>query len=288
MNFTWNNKKKPERYEVSLEPIMIGNGQLFHANNMDCLNYLLSKDVKVDLIYIDPPFFTQKDWGQFTDKWKDIDAYLQFMYERLSLMRDLLSDDGSIYVHCDWRVNSHLRLILDDVFGKEHFRNEVIWCYHGATSPNMKQYANKHDTVFWYSKLDSFSFNVDEVRIPYNIATLNRAKTPTHHGKWNQGTVKLNPIGKFPEDWWEDIVAMQYTPFNERIGYPTQKPEALLDRIIRASSNEGDLIADFFCGSGTTLAVAEKLNRKWIGCDINKEAIDITIERINKIERKLI
>lgn len=282
---------------------------LFHGDNKEALSTLLVNGFrgKIDLIYIDPPFDSGADYirkvelrgqkdkiegeeptlieqVQYTDIWAN-DNYLQFMYERLILLKELLSENGTIFLHCDPHKNYYLRLLLDEVFSSENFINEIIWCYTGATSPGMRQFADKHDTIYWYRKGEkqSYIFEVDRVRFEYAASTKKRAENPTHHGAWNAGEVILNEKGKFPEDWWNDIMAIQYSPESERTYYPTQKREPLLDRIIKVASNEGDIILDCFIGSGTTAASAQKLGRKWIGCDINKGAIQTTSKRLQSL-----
>ncbi len=250
---------------------------------------------KINLIYIDPPFFTGADFTvrtkvgdeqiekepsiieerAYKDTWSGgIASYLKYMYERLVLMRELLAENGSIYVHLDWHVGHYVKVMMDEIFGYENFVNEVIWCYRGGGVPQ-KGFANKHDVLLLYSKSDSFIFNPQF--IPYSEAS---QKLVT-----SRGGVSIDDRprdlerGAHMPDWWQDINSLQtWSP--ERIGFDTQKPEALLKRIILASSNEGDIIADFFCGSGTTLAVAEKLGRRWIGCDLSKFAIQVTRKRL--------
>jgi len=259
-------------------------GLLVKGNNLDVMVSLLGEyKGKIDLIYIDPPYLTGLDFktkgGNFayTDKFSK-DGYIQFIYERLYVMRELLKDTGSIYVHVDYRTSHYIRLILDDLFGEDNFRNEIIWCY---TSPsNSKRYfARKHDTIFYYSKSNDYTFNVQ--RIPHKSGL---------HGKGGLGFKHTNPnledleaLGKILEDWWQDITPVGRLP-KQLLGYPTQKPEDLLERIIRSSSNEGDLIADFFSGSGTTLAVAQKLNRNWIGVDLGEESIKTIKERMINLD----
>ena len=257
----------------------------------------------IKLIYIDPPFDVGADFSMnieigegdeaesftkkpsmieeiaYRDTWgKGADSFIAMIYERLKLMRELLADDGSIYVHCDWRVNSYMRLIMDEIFGKDKFRNEVIWTYSGGAVP-FNDYPRKHDTLLKYRKTDSHIFNI-QYR-PYNELTAKRMRT-IHKGIMvdvERGT----PI----TDWWTDIKVPTGPENKEKIGYPTQKPEALLERIIQVSSNEGDLVADFFCGSGTTLATAEKLGRKWIGSDLGKFGIHTTRKRMIGVQREL-
>lgn len=248
------------------------NGLLIQGNNLDAMNSLLERyHGKIRLIYIDPPYMTGLDFKTkngslaYSDKFT-LSEYLQFIYDRLSLMKLLLSDDGSIYVHVDYRTSAHIRLLMNEVFGTENFINEIIWTYAtGGVSKN--SYAKKHDTLLYYRKnKDIYIFNSSDIMMKRTEKSLKRAK--------NQNGARYSNTNdtKYPTDNWQDIQALNPMGI-ERTGYPTQKPEALLERIIKASSNEGDLVADFFCGSGTTIAVAQKLNRSWIGVDIGEEAI---------------
>jgi site-specific DNA-methyltransferase (adenine-specific)/adenine-specific DNA-methyltransferase len=263
----------------------------------------------IKLIYIDPPFDVGADFSMnieigeepftkepsvleriaYSDTWgKGADSFVAMIYERLSLMRDLLAKDGGIYVHCDWRVSAYIRLVLDEIFGKENFVNEIIWAYTGPSSPGMKGYAKKHDTIFWYAKGKDFTWNVDTVRLPYKESTKKNEGKRTGFTTGNPDlVVELNPLGKYPEDWWEMPVLAPASDERKEVGYPTQKAEKLLERVILGTSKEGDLVADFFAGSGTTLAVAEKLGRKWIGSDLGKFAIHTTRKRMIGVQREL-
>lgn len=262
----------------------------------------IEKQGGLKLIYIDPPFAVGADFGfnikiggetaekkqsiieeiAYRDTWgKGISSYLSMMYERLKLIHNLLAEDGSIYVHCDYRVNAILRFLLEDIFLTSNLRNEIIWCYRQG-GRGVNAYPNKHDTVFWYSKSNCWIFNGDKVRVPYQGTGGYVSKG---RNIVNGKEYKINPLGKIPEDWW-DIPAIN-PEAKERLGYPTQKPEALLERIIKASSNKSDLVADLFCGSGTTAAVAEKLGRKWIACDLGRFAIHTTRKRLIGIQREL-
>lgn len=265
------------------------------------------------LIYIDPPFDVGADFSMdikigdgekeenftkkpsvieeiaYRDTWgKGADSFIAMIYERLKLMHDLLAEDGSIYVHCDYRVTAYIKLILDDIFGKDNFTNEILWCYSRPSISSQKFFTKLHDTIWWFSKNKSVHiFNTDSVRIPYSKSTQERNKYGAGGSKYAGDSTerKTNELGKIPEDYW-------YLPIppgnsNELLGYPTQKPEALLERIIKSTSNEGDIIADFFCGSGTTLAVAEKLNRKWIGSDLGKFSIHTSRKRLIGVQREL-
>lgn len=266
------------------------------------------------LIYIDPPFDVGADFSMdikigdgkdeesftkrpsvieeiaYRDTWgKGADSFIAMVYERLKLMHDLLAEDGSIYVHCDWRVDSYMRLVLDEIFGKDNLVNEIIWAYKGP-SPVKMFFPQKHDTILFYQKSDKRKFNFQDILIPYDEATLNRRK----YSESKMGgipfagkDVEEYEKGRVPQDWWDDIPAGGQISRDELLGYPTQKPVKLLERIIKASSNEGDLIADFFCGSGTTLAVAEKLNRKWIGADLGKFSIHTSRKRLIGVQREL-
>lgn len=265
------------------------------------------------LIYIDPPFDVGADFSMdidigdatftkepnileeiaYRDTWGNgADSFLAMIYERLILMRDLLAEDGSIYVHCDWRVSGYIRLVLDAVFRKDNFRNEIIWFYPRGGDAD-KQFNRKHDSIFWYSKQDGeWIFNWESVLIPYTTEQLERFKETDEKGKfyWN-----VNPRGERVKTYLRKAGIGEYDVWNiginaselKSIGYPTSKPPRLIERIIKASSNEGDLVADFFVGSGTTAAVAEKLGRKWIVTDLGKFAIHTTRKRMIGVQRQL-
>lgn len=274
--------------------------KIFWGDNLQVLSHLL-KEYRgaIDLVYIDPPFDSKADYikkvkikgevvigtqqglleeKQYTDIWEN-DEYLQFIYERLLIVKELLSEKGSLYVHLDWRKGSHIKLLLDEVFGEERFQNEIIWSYIIGASGN-DRFGRKHQTILFYSKGDKRTFNRKEIGIPYNPETIARAKRG--EARYNVSPEELEENGKNPGDVWTDITPIQGNSI-EGSDYPTQKPEALLERIIKASSNVGDVVLDCFMGSGTTLAVAQKLGRKWIGCDINIGAVQTATRRLNKI-----
>jgi len=258
------------------------------------------------LIYIDPPFDVGADFSMdieigeesftkkpsvieeiaYRDTWgKGADSFIAMIYERLRLMHDILSEDGSIYVHCDWRVNSYMRLVLDEIFGKDNFRNEIAWCYSGP-GKNDKAFTRKHDSILFYAKdYNKSIFNAQ--RIKHKSGIHNRG---AFLGKKSEDAAErvaqLEEEGKRLEDWWSDIFTADRKR-DQLVGYPTQKPEELIERIISSSSNEGDIIADFFCGSGTTLAVAERLGRKWIGADLGKFGIHTSRKRLIGVQREL-
>jgi adenine-specific DNA-methyltransferase len=277
--------------------------KLIWGDNLLVMSSLLDQFAgKIDLIYIDPPFATGADFSvrvrlgdegvpltkqaslveekAYRDTWgSGADSYLTMIVPRLHSLRQLLAPTGSIFFHCDSRLNGIMRLALDEAFGVDRRVNEVVWCYTGPSSPGMRGYANKHDTIFWYARSDKWTFNPDAVRLPYKASTKRNEGRRTGFTTGNPNlVVELNPLGKYPEDWWELPVEAPASSF--RTDYPTQKPERLLSRILQGSSNSGDLVADFFCGSGTTQAVAEKLGRRWIGCDLGRFAIHTTRKRL--------
>jgi len=192
----------------------------------------------------------------------------------LYLIHRLLSPNGTLYLHLDWHADAYARLLLDEIFGANQLLNEIIWVYHGP-SPIRKAFNRKHDTILVYTKGKDYTFNADAVRIPYDETTV---KTFASSNKAGFGKVPDLARGKVPEDWWYfPVVARLHS---ERTGYPTQKPEALLERVILASSNPGDLVADFFCGAGTTTVVAERLERHFIASDVSWRAVHTARARL--------
>lgn len=305
----WADKKPLEsiEYYPAQEKEIYGNkkspdfNKLFWGDNLQVLAHLLKEyRGKVDLIYIDPPFDSKAEYvksvkmkgeklegveqglleeKQYTDIWEK-DEYLQFMFERLLILRELLSESGSIFLHCDYHKNSYLRLIMDEVFGQDNFINEIAWCYTGPTR-QINNFPRKHDTIFYYAKNKSKKiFNTDAIRVPYKA--LHQGGGYFGEGIDAEMEKEYEQKGKVVEDWWIDISPVDRL-INEQTSYPTQKPEKLLERIIKASSKEGDIVFDCFCGSGTTMAVAQKLGRRWIGCDINLGAIQTSTKRLNQI-----
>ncbi len=315
----------------------------------------------IKLIYIDPPFDVGADFSMdieigedtftkrpnvleeraYRDTWgKGTDSFISMIYERIVIMRDLLADDGSIYVHCDWRVNSYIRLILNEIFGNDNLKNEIIWRRKGgAALGEMNRLSVATDSLFWYAKSEKFKhkpiytnseeyedkqfryadadgrkYMINVMRSPNPRPNLmydyKGYKTPPNGWAIPKETMeKLDAEGRlyFPDskekqiykkiyldeypgqlinNLWIDISTLKGNN-QEILDYPTQKPEALLERIINESSNEGDLVVDYFCGSGTTLAVAEKLGRKWIGSDLGKFAIHTSRKRLIQVQRSL-
>jgi len=264
------------------------------------------------LIYIDPPFDVGADFSMdieiggetfhkepnlleqvaYRDTWgRGADSFISMIYERLILMRDLLAKDGSIYVHCDWHVSHCLRLALDEVFGRDRFCNEIVWYYYNKMQGNINRFASNHDVIFWYSKSETKPFNRLYEDRPETVRQIKRVwdkeKQKLVNAKGDDGKViYIETDRKSVDDVWR-ISMLQPADRTENLGYATQKPETLAERIIEASSNEGDLVADFFCGSGTTAAVAEKLGRKWICTDLGKFAIHTTRKRLIQVQREL-
>ncbi len=276
--------------------------KIFWGDNLQVMSHLLKEfRGKIDLIYIDPPFDSKADYKkkidikgvgkttsdsttfeekQYGDIWTN-DEYLQFMYERFILLRELLSENGTIVVHLDYHKCHHIRLVMDEVFGADNFRNEMIWTYNGGATPP-KDYPRKHDNLLRYvkdSKKSNWTFNV-EYR-PYNEQTAERMK------HIHKGVMVDLERGTPMTDWWTDIKVPTGPMNQEKNGYPTQKPEKLLERIIKACSNPGDLVFDCFMGSGTTQAVAMKLGRRFIGADINLGAIQTTTKRLLAVAEEL-
>ena len=283
--------------------------RLIYGDNLLTMQALLAGDPqtglpslrgKVDLIYIDPPFDSKADYRTpitlpnasfsqkptvieqfaYADTWEEgTISYLKMIYPRLVLMKELLSERGSIYVHIDWHVGAYMKIILDEIFGKDMFRNELVWTYFGFKRSTTKKFPQKHDIIYSYTKGNEYIWNTQYK--PHSADYIKRFKkdkdgrlyrddvNPTGGGT---RIIYLDEVkGDIVDSVWEDIPPVNPVA-KERVGYATQKPEALLERIIKASSNEGDLVCDFFGGSGTTAAVAERLGRRWITCDIGKPA----------------
>lgn len=289
--------------EVHGDEIEGWRNKIFWGDNIQVMSHLLKQfRGKVDLIYIDPPFDSKADYKrsverkgrkaesqrssfeekQYSDIWNN-DEYLQFMYERIVMCRELLAPTGSIYVHLDWHVVHHIRCILDEVFGSgassgteghPGFRNEVIWCYSGGGIPTSEM-PRKHDNLLWYTKGPEWTFN-PQYR-PYSEGTVQRGRTAV-----KGENAELRAEGTPINDWWSDVKKITSPTDPEKLYYPTQKSEELLHRIIQMHSNPGDLIFDCFMGSGTTQAVALKTGRRYIGADINLGAIQTTTKRLIK------
>ena len=304
--------------------------KIFWGDNLQVMSHLLKNyRGKVDLIYIDPPFDSKADYKkkievkgigkaetdsssfeekQYGDIWTN-DEYLQFMFERLTLLQRLLSYKGTIYVHCDYHKVHYLRMIMDDAFGPENFLDEIVWCYEDIGSRAVKYFKHKHDSILVYknSNSDERVFNIIRKRL--SESTIKRYKPYfDENGKISYQSLKDSNPGVFAKlkgipddlsetwldinngaplsDWWVDISALK-NGFAESTAYPTQKPEALLERIMLASSNPGALVFDCFMGSGTTQAVAMKLGRRFLGADINLGAVQTTTKRLVSIAKEI-
>lgn len=304
--------------------------KIFWGDNLQVMSHLLKEyRGKINLIYIDPPFDSKADYKkkieikgigktetdstsfeekQYGDIWTN-DEYLQFMYERLVILRELLSNDGTIFLHCDWHKSHHLRMIMDEVFSPSNFIDEIVWGYEDIGSRAVKYFKRKHDTILMYSKTQSDGRTFNIIRKRLSESTIKRYQPYfDENGQISYQKLKDTNPGVFsklkgiPEDlsqpwldinngaplsdWWTDISALK-NGFAESTAYPTQKPEALIERIIKASSNPGDLVFDCFMGSGTTQAVAMKLGRRFIGADINLGSIQTTTKRLINVASEL-
>ena len=290
--------------------------RLIWGDNLLAMQALLAQgyEGKINLIYIDPPFDSKADYShkmtitptplvgegkgkgfEFTkepsvierlaykDTWTGgTDSYLDMLYPRLQLMKRLLAEDGSIYVHLDYNANSYVRILLDEIFGKDCFQNEIIWHYIIGASGTAR-WGRKYQSILFYSKSSNHYFDLDSVRVPYNPETIARAKRGDP--RYSIDPEELEKKGKNPGDVWIDITPIQGNAI-ESVDYDTQKPIALLRRIIKASSKIGDIVADLFGGSGTACFVAEELGRRWIMCELGKVGIQVTRSRLVEQEAK--
>jgi DNA modification methylase len=247
----------------------------------DCLEIMRALPAgSFDVLYLDPPFFSNKDYHlhngdrgsvySFSDIWSEgLPEYLQWLEARLVEMRRLLQPEGALFVHLDWHAVHYVKVILDRVFGYENFQNELIWFYSGGGT-SRSHFARKHDNILYYTKsAKSWKFYADRVRESYKW---------TDGQKRADGSARDLERGKLPDDVWQHHALMPWA--SESLGYPTQKPEELLRRLLLATSDEGDVVGDFFCGGGTTAAVAQQLGRRWVTADISRVAICLTAERI--------
>ncbi len=300
----------------------INSKTIFTGDNLPIMRGMNSESV--DLIYLDPPFNSKANYAapigseaagaEFKDTWtlNDVDAawldlieakhpqlnrvihaamsnsdksYLIYMAVRLLEMHRILKDSGSIYLHCDPTMSHYLKLVMDTIFGKQHFQNEIIWCYERG-SRRKSQFGRKHDVILFYSKTKNYVFDSDAVRVERRKTHM-KVETDLEGRTWQvkkdakSGKVYRYPtdVGVLCPDWWIGIQQLNRNE-KERLGYPTQKPLALLDRIIKASSNEGHVVFDPFCGCATTLVAADRLQRDWIGIDISAKAAELVVERI--------
>lgn len=279
--------------------------------------YLKEHNIKVDLVYIDPPFASGADYAKkvyirrnpkvaeaiakaeeelkddelkvfeekmYGDIW-DKEKYLNWMYENLMAIKYVMSETASIFVHLDWHIGHYVKILLDEIFGEDNFRNEIVWCYQG-TGQATTYYKKKHDTIFFYTKTDTWFFNMDNIALPFGDKQKKKYSKYDENGYYKEYTHSDGKIYRkyltdndhLPvNDWWSDIYVIQNHSERE---YATQKPETLLERIIKASSKKGMLVADFFGGSGVTAAVASKLGRRFIHCDIGLNSLQTTRDRL--------
>ena len=304
-------------YEVETQEI-IGEPSDNLVLRGECLSacaYLKTQNIQVDLVYIDPPFASGADYAKkvyirknpklaekiaaaehtmdseelrsfeekmYGDMWQKED-YLNWMYENLMAIKSVMSDTASIYVHLDWHIGHYVKILMDEVFGEGNFINEIIWCYSRPSINSQKNFTKLHDTIFWYSAdRDNFIANMNDVRIEYSEKTKERNKYGSGGSKYSgESTERItHEDGKIPEDYWN--IPMVVGNANEVVGYSTQKPEALLQRIIKASSNENMIIADFFGGSGVTAKVAHDLGRRFIHCDVGINSIQTVRDRLKE------
>ena len=297
--------------------------RIFTGDNLPILRSM--DDETVDLIYLDPPFNSGKQWenpveagghralASFKDTWELSDshpdeeyalgqeckkaiplidslhainggswrAYLIYMGIRLAEMKRILKPTGSIYYHCDPVMSHSVKLLMDAIFNKGNFCNEIVWCYTTPTTPNIKRFPNHSDHLFWYAKGGKWCFNKNDIRVPYKGAGPHGGNAWLKDGQsLSEWRAERARKGKIPSNWWSDVPKAVYS--KEKTGYPTQKPLALLERIIKASSNKGDLVLDPFCGCATTCHAAESLGRQWIGIDLAEAAAKLITDRLQK------
>jgi DNA modification methylase len=258
--------------------------QMHHAECRSWLTDHIADDMlEFDLVYLDPPFRTQRDFGAFDDRWDSLDRYLSVMGIVLDMLRWRLKSTGSLWLHCDQHASHHLKVLLDGTFGTGCFRNEVIWRYRRWPS-KARQLQRMHDTLFWYSR-EPTGYTFHELFEPLAPSTLStfgkrRQQADFSSGHRKPSTMDDDSPGAALSDVWDIPIVAPSS--HERTGWPTQKPERLLERILLVSTNPGDLVLDPMCGSGTTLAVADRLGRRAIGLDESAEAVKIATERLGR------
>ena len=255
--------------------------KIYNMDNLELLKQMESE--LVDLIYCDILYNTGKKFKDFVDKLGTPQEAIEWYRPRLIEMNRVLKKTGSIYLQCDYRLVHYLKVEMDSIFGLNNFRNDIIWCYK-SQGFSKKQWSNKHDNILFYSKSNKWIFNLDDIREEPSESWVKRyGKELEKNGFFIDGKGKRYDgfVGSPPRDWLDINILPQ--AHKERVGYDTQKPKALLEKIIKASSNKNDIVADFFCGSGTSLVVAKELGRNYIGCDINPRAVEITKTRLKNI-----
>lgn len=279
---------------------MIETNKCYCMDNLELMKQLPNESV--DLIYCDILYGTGKNFGEYQDIKPDKQTVMDFYIPRIKEIHRLLKYTGAFYCNCDYRIQHFIRMICDDIFGYKNLRNEIIWCYKTSLRTSNVAFGKDHDNIYFYAKSKEHKISPDRGDFPSSESTLKRWSkyadengfvSNKHFSKSSNDSIpnKVKEDGGFninygiPRDWWEISSNVAKGNTNEvQFGkYPTQKPKSLLHRIIKASSNEGDVIADFFCGSGVTGVAAKELNRKYILCDINPKAIEISEKRLNAI-----
>ena len=266
--------------------------------NGDCIEVMRAIDnAEVDLIYLDPPFGSNEIDKCFNISWKNIQQYSEWIEPTLRECYRVLKDTGSMYLHCDWHANAHLRILMDKIFGENNFRNEIIWHYTGRRMKSKLRLNSKHDTIFYYAKSGKNKI-IDYPIEHYTRKEYLKMKKQALHtdndgrewiwghagkGKSHEYKIYIDEVlkeGRAIDSVWD--IPIINTSDKERLGYPTQKPEKLLERIVKASSNPTDVILDPMCGCGTCIDVAHKLGRQWIGIDVSPTACKLSYQRISK------
>lgn len=280
-HLVWPNPFNVEQELLPEQQAAVEPGCMLYGDNLTWMNTLLQEGQagSIDLIYIDPPYMSDVSYDSvleketerfrrpaFSDRWeRGMPAYLNMLFPRLVRMRELLSPQGSLFIHLDWHVSHYVKVLMDELFGYQNFINEIVWCY-GGGSRARRRFQRKHDLIFWYTRGKNYTFN-PQYR-PYSPATLERGLTQVKGDKY-----KLRKEGAMMQDWWTDIPKILSPTAYENLKYPTQKPKNLLARIVRSASHKGDLVADFYAGSGTTAEVCEELDRRWLLCDNSPVAL---------------
>lgn len=251
--------------------------KVYCIDNLELLKQM--DDKTVDLIYCDILYNTGKKFKDYDDKLGTPQEAIEWYSPRLVEIKRILKDTGFVLLQMDYRLSHYIKVTMDNILGVNNFINEIIWYYKSPSGTSKNKLANKHDTILVYSKTNNYKINIDELREDYSENTKQQAIKGNI--SFNRIT-KLNPKGKTPTDVWE--MPTLNSQAKERVGYDTQKPKQLIQKIIKGFSNKGDVIADFFCGSGTSMVVAKELGRQYIGCDINPRAIEITNKRLDEVK----
>jgi len=268
-------------------------GALFHGDSLALARAWPASSLA--LVYVDPPFGTGKPQrgrnGSYTDAADDPAAHVAWLAPWLEASRDALAPSGSLFVHLDWRAVHHVKVFLDGLFGRRCFAGEIVWCY-AVGGKSRRGFGRKHDTILWYGRSPDWAFYPDQVRVPrrggshMRVVRDEQGRAVQEKTDRKTGKVYRYPVadGKVPEDWWSDIETLNHSDA-ERTGWPSQKPERLLERIVQAVTVPDDTVADWFGGSGTAAAVAQRLGRRWVTADAADDAIAIMERRLG-VERR--